>query len=625
MRHFYAYPLAVLALWMVAQNSHAQVFSNALPIPDTIHASVINLSLDPEVHVFNQDAIGKPLLDTAIKTFAFNFAGDTVGNSYLGPTLIWKTGSQQVIHVTNNLDDTATVHWHGAHVPAKMDGGPHSPIAPGATWTVNFKVLDSTCTLWYHPHAHDETFAQVEMGLSGLIYVDDSTDDLMGDILPHRYGIDDFPIIIQDRNFITSIDSNFELQIDTTQHGYNSASGHSALVFNGVTYPYLEVPPQLVRLRVLNGASRLTYQLGIGPIGSPQDFQLIASDDGYLPQPITVKNFYTGPGIRNELVFDFTQYAGQSIYLLNRAGADGVHGAIGITGERPTHAAFLEFRVQALPVLPVGAMPAFQPIDTFPYNNQTHQRIKNLLGHNSKPDSSHWVPFSINAHQFELGTLNDTIMLNATEKWVIRNNTAVAHPFHIHDIHFFVIAVDTIVTGGTLPRPIRPEYVGPKDNILVFPNEQVTFVTKFTDFATYISPDSAYMYHCHILTHEDGYYAHGGDPGQGPPSTPQRDHFGMMNQFVVWNGLVAAPDEETMVKQMQVFPNPTTGRLNLKGESNKPSTIHVYDMQGREVYRQDLSPFLGTKTIELGNLSRGMFIFEWRGSGGSFTRKIVLE
>jgi bilirubin oxidase len=346
---------------------------------------------------------------------------------------------------------------------------------------------------------------------------------------------------------------------------------------------------------------------------------LIASDDGYLRNPITVDSFTTGPGIRNEIVFDFSPYQGQSVFLLNMTRTAPGSGIIGIgPPEQSTAETFLEFKVGQNTVSPIGIVPTFPAIDTFAYDNQTPTRTKNLMGVNG---FGAFVPFSINGSQFVLDSLTDTIPLNATEKWIIRNQTAVAHPFHIHDIHFFVIAVDSMVTGGTVPLPIPAEYMGPKDNVLVSANHQVTFVTKFTDFGTYIDPDDAYMYHCHILTHEDGYYALGGPP----PTTQQRDHFGMMAQFVVWNGLVAAPDAETMVRDMKLFPNPTTGEIQLRGEYNKSSTVRIIDLQGKVLHFEQLGPFHGTKTFDLGGLSKGMYLFEWQSTAGSFTRKVILE
>ena len=109
--------------------------------------------------------------------------------------------------------------------------------------------------------------------------------------------------------------------------------------------------------------------------------------------------------------------------------------------------------------------------------------------------------FLINNRSFDLNHIDYTIPLNNVEIWSIRNNSGIAHPFHIHDVQFFLIDRNgTAVTGAEKGR---------KDVVLINPMETVRFVTKFEDFADSTVP---YMFHCHMLTHEDG---------------------GMMGQFVV--------------------------------------------------------------------------------------------
>ena len=75
---------------------------------------------------------------------------------YSGPTLEIQKGDSVVIHVTNNLswNVNTTTHWHGMHLPAIMDGGPHSPILPGTPWTATWNMLNRAGTYWYHPHPH---------------------------------------------------------------------------------------------------------------------------------------------------------------------------------------------------------------------------------------------------------------------------------------------------------------------------------------------------------------------------------------------------------------------------------------------------------------------------------------
>ncbi|MEU1161283.1 NAD(P)-dependent oxidoreductase, partial [Streptomyces sp. NPDC005921] len=89
--------------------------------------------------------------------------------SFLGPTMKWTKGNVNVLNITNSLGEDTTVHFHGAHVPAKMDGGPQVAFADGETWSPTFTVKDEPMTLWYHPHALGTTAKQAVHGLAGMI------------------------------------------------------------------------------------------------------------------------------------------------------------------------------------------------------------------------------------------------------------------------------------------------------------------------------------------------------------------------------------------------------------------------------------------------------------------------
>ena len=95
------------------------------------------------------------------------------GLPFGGPTVRVARGDDVVLRVTNRLPETTTTHWHGASVPARADGGPHQPIAPGATWEASWRVDQPAATLWYHPHPHGQTERHVHRGLFGLFLVDD--------------------------------------------------------------------------------------------------------------------------------------------------------------------------------------------------------------------------------------------------------------------------------------------------------------------------------------------------------------------------------------------------------------------------------------------------------------------
>ena len=104
------------------------------------------------------------------------------------------------VNVHNELPEPTTVHWHGMHLPAAMDGGPHQPIPPGGDLAPTWTVDQPAATLWYHPHPHGATEPHVYRGLAGMFIVDDD-----GDRRPPacraEYGVDDIPVIVQDKNF----------------------------------------------------------------------------------------------------------------------------------------------------------------------------------------------------------------------------------------------------------------------------------------------------------------------------------------------------------------------------------------------------------------------------------------
>ena len=187
----------------------AQNFVNELPIPYQIDSDEVKLRIDTVLHNF--DPNGNSPYNTPIKTFAYNHP-DSVGKqgalTLLGPSIRWRFGHQVHTTVQNNLLESTTTHWHGAHVATFNDGGPHQPIKKGKTWDINFEVMDKSATMWYHPHFMDKTYEHVQMGLSGMVYVEDPEDEkddsilvALHKLLPKDYNVNDFPLIVQTKNF----------------------------------------------------------------------------------------------------------------------------------------------------------------------------------------------------------------------------------------------------------------------------------------------------------------------------------------------------------------------------------------------------------------------------------------
>ena len=214
---------------------------------------------------------------------SWGFNGD-----HLGPTLRAERGEQVVVNVHNELDEATTVHWHGMHLPAEMDGGPHQMVDAGQQWSPTWKVDQPAASLWYHPHVHGETREHVNRGLAGMFIIDDPDEPAQQE-LPHDYGIDDIPVIVQDH----SLRGSGELRP-------GSNFGDTLLV-NGDYGPFLDVTTDAVRLRLLNASSARVYNFGFS---DDRDFAVVGGDGGLLPAPVERDRLTLSPGERAEIVVE---------------------------------------------------------------------------------------------------------------------------------------------------------------------------------------------------------------------------------------------------------------------------------------------------------------------------------
>ena len=223
--------------------------------------------------------------------------------SYLGPTLRVHRGDDVEIAVTNSLGEETSVHWHGLLIPGELDGGPHQMIRPGATWRPVLPIRQPAATLWYHSHVHGRTAEQVCAGLAGLLLVTDDDEMALG--LPSEYGVDDLPLVLQDRQFESGRLILPEGMM-TLMHGRRG----DTLLVNGTANPVARVPRRLVRLRLVNGSNARIYDLAFG---DDRPFHWIASEGGLLEKPIELESLSLAPGERAEILVDFAD--GRSIAL----------------------------------------------------------------------------------------------------------------------------------------------------------------------------------------------------------------------------------------------------------------------------------------------------------------------
>ena len=223
-----------------------------------------------------------------------------VNGSFLGPTIRAKRGERVVLNVHNELKEDTTMHWHGMHVPAEMDGTPHQNIEPSRSWTAEFNITQEAGTMWYHPHTHGNTATQVYKGIAGLFILDDENSEHLD--LPDTYGVDDIPLVIQDRLF--NEDGTLLYQIR------NGAAYGDTMLVNGTVSPHLEVESRKIRFRILNGSNARIYWLGFE---GGRHFQQIATDGGFLDAPVETRRVRLSPGERAEIVVDFSD--GETVKL----------------------------------------------------------------------------------------------------------------------------------------------------------------------------------------------------------------------------------------------------------------------------------------------------------------------
>lgn len=563
--------IVIISIVVVHMKSYAQ---NQLLIPDTISGVNFNLNILDTTHTFYPGFI--------TNTFGVNA-------DYFGPTLIFNKGDSIDITVHNQLMDTTTLHWHGLHVSAANDGGPHITIPPGTTWNPKFTVRDQAATYWYHPHLHMMTNMHVTGGAAGFIIVRDTQEAALN--LPRNYGTDDFPLAIQSKCF----DAQKQILID---NAYDSV-----MMVNGTINPYFDLPAQLIRLRILNASPERVYNLGLS---NGQNFYQIAGDGGLLDNPVTLTRLVLAPGERAEILLDLNGMAGQNFNLMSFASElpNGIYGAAqpgmmpgqsipGYTLNPLNGADFMILNVNVVQATanPVTTLSSALIVNT-PYNiasaNATRQLTFTPV--NMGPTAIQG-PFFINNSTFDMDVINYTIPYDNIEIWTLTNQTPIAHPFHIHAVQFYI----TQINGN--PAPLNQQ--GRKDVVLVPPLQSVSFITRFETFCDSVVP---FMYHCHMLPHEDE---------------------GMMGQFTVACPLGTGISENPFGNSdWSITPNPSSGIFNIHvmGSSFK---LQVFDLNGKLILNTH-SPE-NKFQLDMQGYSAGLYFLKITTAESQYVAKIILE
>ncbi len=448
---------------------------------------------------------------------------------YLGPILNLIQGQKVRIWFYNQLPEPSIIHWHGMHVPQKMDGHPMYAIDYGEKYVYEFEVKNPAGTNWYHSHTHEMTATQVYSGLAGLITVTDEQEQKLD--LPS--GEFDIPIIIQDRRFTVGNQLQYIHRMRERMMGF---LGDTILV-NGKVNSSIPVKTRAYRLRILNGSNSRIYKLGWED-GTP--LIVIGTDGGLLERPETYPYIMLAPAERVELWVDFSgrelgsnlelrslEYHGAMPHM--HGGGRGMGRGMGMmTGGLPQGEAFpiLKFHITKK----VSDSPT-PPKTLIKMRSLTEQDVSNPAQPLSIAISMQHMSPQLNGRSFEMydATSTEKIPVNTIQRIIISNDNdsmgggmggmrhdrggmggmrgggmgmmmSMAHPIHLHGQQFKILS-RTLKIGDTIDSyaTVKDGFItsGWKDTVLVMPGEEIEILKPFEDYK------GLFLYHCHNLEHED--------------------------------------------------------------------------------------------------------------------------
>ena len=498
----------------------------ALPIPDLLTADASNR------------------IQLIVQAGQSNFAGKTAttwgyNGNLLGPAVKLNKGQSVTVDIHNQLTEETTLHWHGLEIPGEVDGGPQGIIPAGGKRSVTFTPDQRAATCWIHPHQHGKTGRQVAMGLAGLVLIED--EEIRKLLLPKQWGIDDVPVIMQDKQFSADGQINYQLDIMTAAVGWFG----DTLLTNGAIFPQHAAPRGWLRLRLLNGCNARSLNIAAS---DNRPLYVIASDGGLLAEPVKVTELPMLMGERFEVLVDVSD--GKAFDLVTLpvsqmgmavAPFDKPHPVMRVQPLLITASGTLPDMLTSMPVLPSldGLTVRKLQLSMDPmldmmgmqmlmkkYGGQAMAGMDHgkMMGHMNNDNMGHGNMDHGNMNHGEMGNMQHGGMGNMKqegtfdfhnanringlafdmnkpmfaaakgqhERWVISGQgDMMLHPFHIHGTQFRILS-----ENGKAPAAHR---TGWKDTVRVEGGVSEVLV-KFDHDAP---KEYAYMAHCHLLEHED--------------------------------------------------------------------------------------------------------------------------
>ena len=441
-------------------------------------------------------------------------------------------------------------HLHGGEVPSASDGGPeewftwdgiHGPAYSTYRRTdANAAVYwypnsQPATTLWYHDHGLGVTRINVMSGLAGFYFLRDPSDTI-APYLPS--GQFEMPLVIQDRNFYADGSFFYGAEgVNPDIHPYWMPEFFGDVIMvNGKVWPNMDVAQGQYRFRLLDGSNARFYTLSFldQSSGMRMLFQQIGSDGGYLRAAAPLTELTMAPGERADILLDFSNLApGTTVLVSNRAKAPFPRGE---AANPQTTGQIMQFTVTATPgpapaTLPPILNSALEPFPSLPVPTKTRYLTLVELDGPEGP-----LGALLNGQSWD-APISEWPVAGTTEEWVIANPTADTHPIHLHLVQFQLVyrqrfrasaylddwmerngmppfdytptelPVGSYLIGGPRGPPANEQ--GWKDTLQMHPGEVTVIRVRFAPvdgsptYAFDVTQGPGYVWHCHILEHED--------------------------------------------------------------------------------------------------------------------------
>ncbi len=383
-----------------------------------------------------------------------------------GPTLVFHEGDRVIVHFRNRLPQPTSIHWHGLHLPADMDGSPFNIVPPGGRYDYVFTIPRGAAgTYWYHPHPDKMTGLQVAKGLYGAIVVR-AADDPLPATLRERV------LILSDNRFRP--DGSIDIPPPDSPQGrvdFENGREGNVIFVSGRIKPTIGIRSgEIQRWRIINASGARVYRLAL----AGQPFLQVGSDGGLFEHPIEKSEIVLAVGERAEVLVRGTAGPGSHAMLQALPYDRYIPQTRPADWDKTRDLLTLRYTREARVEPP--ALPA--RLRVVPALDASHAKV------------AHVVTLSqgfLNSKVMDMDRVDETARLGSTEIWEIENLVGLDHPFHLHGFQFQVLDRNGVA------EPYRAW----KDTVNVPKHETVRIIVRYDDFP------GRWMYHCHILAHED--------------------------------------------------------------------------------------------------------------------------